>query len=367
MKVKNNSMKINKMLDIEVMRIVAAFFVIFNHSEYFGHRLFSQFNKDSLNFFIYLMPSFFCRFSVYLFLAISGILLLRKEVISYKELFTKRIYRILLILFIWSFIYYLLKPEILSGGGIKFDQFILSFLQRQEYMHLWYIYRYIGFLISLPLLYIFTKNINKKQFLYMITLVLIIYNIIPAIQYIFWDNKFMIYALIYPDWIIVDIFLYPCLGYLLYYKFNDFWTINRIIILWIINFITMLIKYYMLKIFISRVGGFEYNNHEVFHNMFIIIHFISILVTIQYVFAHIKLPKLLEKFILSLGSCTLGIYLLHAMFVYRFKILEQLCNYLTMYFGPMTSCFIACIIIFFTCYIITLVLKKIPFIGKYIV
>ena len=55
-------------LDIELIRIIACFFVIFNHTGENGFFLFSLQNRGSVLFWIDLMISIFCKCSVPLFL-----------------------------------------------------------------------------------------------------------------------------------------------------------------------------------------------------------------------------------------------------------------------------------------------------------
>ena len=66
-------------LDIELIRIIACFFVIFNHTGEDGFFLFSRYDWKSISFWIYLMISIFCKCSVPLFFAVTGALLLEKE------------------------------------------------------------------------------------------------------------------------------------------------------------------------------------------------------------------------------------------------------------------------------------------------
>lgn len=79
---------------IEFMRIMATFFVIFNHAGMNGFFLFSKYETSTLHFWIYLFISVFCKFSVPLFLAISGAVLLKKENESIGYVWTHRIKRI---------------------------------------------------------------------------------------------------------------------------------------------------------------------------------------------------------------------------------------------------------------------------------
>ena len=58
-----------KNIYLEAMRVIAIFFVIFNHTGSNGYTLFSQEPIGSGKFWIYLFISVFCKFSVPLFFA----------------------------------------------------------------------------------------------------------------------------------------------------------------------------------------------------------------------------------------------------------------------------------------------------------
>ena len=104
-----------KNIYLEAMRVIAIFFVIFNHTGSNGYTLFSQEPIGSGKFWIYLFISVFCKFSVPLFFAISGALMLEKQY-DHKKLF-ERIMRIFIVLFVFSFAYYIKRIRFLTRLG----------------------------------------------------------------------------------------------------------------------------------------------------------------------------------------------------------------------------------------------------------
>ena len=54
----------NKIIYLEILRIIAAFFVIFNHTGNDGFFLFSLKSSNHLPFWIYAFISVFCKFAV---------------------------------------------------------------------------------------------------------------------------------------------------------------------------------------------------------------------------------------------------------------------------------------------------------------
>lgn len=94
------------LLHIECMRILAAFFVIFNHTEGNGYFLFAGCPRGSLSYWLYMSISVFCKISVPLFFMIAGALLLRKEV-SLPKIWREKIVRMVLALCIFSLVSYI--------------------------------------------------------------------------------------------------------------------------------------------------------------------------------------------------------------------------------------------------------------------
>ena len=97
-----------------------------------------------------------------------------------------------------------------------------------------------------------------------------------------------------------------------------------------------------------------------------LINCITVFVTCQYLNDKSQLLSKISKQIISLGGCTFGIYLAH---IY-IKDHTAITRYISKLFQDiipiprMLYAFIYCIIIFICGYIITLLLKKIPFIKR---
>lgn len=68
-----------KRLDIELMRIIAAFFVLYNHTGTNGFSKFLSYDPHTFHYWLYLFLSISCKVSVPLFLVIAGALMLGRE------------------------------------------------------------------------------------------------------------------------------------------------------------------------------------------------------------------------------------------------------------------------------------------------
>ena len=136
-------------LDLELMRVIACFFVIFNHTGENGFFRFSLCDSGSFRFWVYLAVSIFCKFSVPLFFMVSGALLLEREE-SLGRLWRHRIGKIALVLLAWSFFYYL--DEVWLGWReFRLGDFAGQFLWGNWNLSFWYLYAYLAMLMTLPL------------------------------------------------------------------------------------------------------------------------------------------------------------------------------------------------------------------------
>ena len=135
-------MEKKRFLYLDILKVIAAIFVIYNHAHFY-----IQSDNDIINFVnLYLFT--ICKVAVPLFIMTTGVLFLKRET-SYKEIFTKRIPRVFIALIIVSMCFSLYK------GHNPFWVFLLVFQgDNLEYIPYWcwYIYMLIGLYIMTPFL-----------------------------------------------------------------------------------------------------------------------------------------------------------------------------------------------------------------------
>lgn len=355
--------KENKKIYFEVMRILACFFVIFTHTRNDGYFLFSTYSVGSFPFFIYMIFPVFAKFSVAMFFAISGALLLDKDE-TIKDVLKKRVSKIVLILICWSFIYYIIEV-FMSGVTFNLNTFITKLYSSSWNYTYWYIYAYIGFLLALPFMRKLVKNMTDKEFIYMFVLAFIFIAILPLMQYFLGIEK--INSNINFSWLTTRAFLYPCLGYFLEHRVDIKKVKKYLPVLWIVNIFTLMLTCFLTYIHVKKIGICYEGKSQVFFWHFVMINCTALFITIKYYFTSIKLNERISKLIISIGKSTLGIYLMHLMFVLSSKviiILDFLKN--TLGINAMISCLIYCLVIMLTCYILTLIIRKIPLVKKII-
>lgn len=358
-------MQSKKTLYLELMRILAAFFVIFNHTRTTGFFLFSLYEPNSFQYWICLIFSIFCKFSVPLFFMISGALLLDRQSESFKRLYTHRVGHMCFILIAWSFFYYL--TEIRAGNEtFSLVRFFSRLYDSNWNVSYWYLYAFIPFLMSLPLLQRIAQNLSNREYLYLLALYVAFNMILPSVQYLLWHGDHNLNTSLRLAWISSNIFIYPLIGYFLQHRAKDYWNMKKILLLWSANILTILLSCYLTYLRAKITGICDEDNSQTFHNTFILINCITIFVTLQYWGNHSKILEKLQKPIISIGSCTFGIYLLH-IYIKDFTSLTPRLWHIfqeQIHMPAIIYAFFYCAAIFVCCYLITLVIKHIPIIRK---
>lgn len=243
-----------KRLDIELMRIIGCFFVIFNHTGNIGFFLFSLYDTLSIQYWIYLFISVFCKFAVPLFFMIAGALMLNRQSESINKIWLNRVLHILFILTFWSFFYYMILVK--QGNEVFNVYHFLSRLYDNNWnTPFWYLYAYIAFLISLPLLQRFAKSLTDREYSYMYLLYIIFVMLIPCMQYILFQGRHTLNGNISIGWFASNIVIFPLTGYFLSFRKKDFWNTKKIFVLWVINIAAIMLSSYLTYYRAKIMGG----------------------------------------------------------------------------------------------------------------
>lgn len=197
-------MQKNKKYYLEVLRIVALLCVMYNHSPAYMTFRYQAGVEYGASF----LFSFLCKIAVPVFFMISGAVLLGKNE-SVKDIFKKRILKMILALTVFSLLYTL---KLAVRGEITFSLagFLKNLPVQEVFLPYWYLYTYLGFLFLLPFLRPLAQNMGKNVFYYLVALQVILGVIRPLLGYFFdwWLNG---YFNVTP--ILHDIVFYPLVGY----------------------------------------------------------------------------------------------------------------------------------------------------------
>lgn len=212
------------LLHIELLRIIAAYFVIFNHTSKKGFFLFSVYERGSLPYWVYMFFSVFCKISVPLFFMIAGALLLKKDM-DLKEIWSKKILRILAALVIFTAVTYIGLGIWNGEETLSVVDYVQKLYTNQVTVVFWYLYAYMAFLIALPFLRAIVKTIQSVDYKYLFTLFVLFTAVIPCIEYRFGQGNIRLYGELSPSWLFSNIVFWPLLGYYL----ENVWDIKNVL------------------------------------------------------------------------------------------------------------------------------------------
>ncbi len=351
-----NKGKTKRLLHLDILRVLAIFLVIFNHTGGYGYTLFAK-KLDSFMCFPYMAFSVFSKIAVPIFFMISGALLLPRQE-SFKQLFCKRILRMLVVLVLISVpYYYWLHIE----EGIGISSFLTYIYGNSASTSLWYLYSHIGLLLLLPFLRSMVKNMQEKDFIYLIIGHIVLVGVLPCLQYCLWGRSVTINPSFSSAVFVTQNIFFALVGYYLEHIFNkkDYTKKKALISVILSAFsivVTCLITYYQM--IVETECSVE--QLESFFNCFICIPAITVYLLIKFSSIKIKGEKI-QKAVSIFGASVFGVYLIE-------KILRALTSSVYTLLAPTIGSFIASLIwrltAFCLSFLIVIPLKHIPIIKK---
>lgn len=345
---------------IELLRIMAILFVIFNHTGTNGFFLFSV-RAESPFYWLYLSLSILCKIAVPIFYMISGALLLQTEE-TIAILFKKRIFRVLAVIFIFSLLQY---TYMIFTNHMEFNVFdFLGIIYSNNIAPAyWYLYSYLGLLIMLPFLRKIAHAMNKNDYMYIFICQFIIVGVMPILQYLFTRGDYNLNGNISVPIITSGIF-YFLSGHFFENMLNEeAYNLKRCVILIfssiLVIFISCLMTYYKAQV----TGICIEKESQLFHNVLISVPTFTAYYCSKYFFIKVNVKDSVKKIILYFGSLTFGIMLLEN--ILRDELIFVF-NFLSPYLGSLLSCCIFVTTVFLCGTIVTSALKLMPGIKKII-
>jgi peptidoglycan/LPS O-acetylase OafA/YrhL len=246
---------------------------------------------------------------------ISGALLLAKENESIKLVWRKRILKIAFILLVFSPLIYMERVFV-----DKFPPNLQSYFQRLYTGDIatpyWYLYAFIAYLISLPILRKLAKNLGEKEFFYIIGLSVIFTGLIPIFEYICNGFKYRLNGNL-SQWILNTVVMYPVLGYLIEHKLNMQRIKKYVPLIWFINILCIFISCCMTYLRMIDTGECSESTSQFFHNSFVSINAVAVFLSAKIYFENGNLKENhLVKAIYKIAGASFGIYLLHVFIIY---------------------------------------------------
>ena len=338
-------------INIEFIRVFAIMMTIMIH---ISNIYVYSFNKiSSFEYLVAVTYNAISRICVPLFFMVSGIFLIKEE--YDKKKYINRVVKFLIILIIWSIIYYLINNNFsFNNFGVAF--FNSLFNANETSRHLWFMYAIIGIYIALPFIQNMCKNLTKEQenlFLILwMTLSGLIVIIVPLARFI---TKSQI-DIEYPIPIINAAYYlgYFISGHILYERFKNVKKSNKYNLKCVLIFILSTLITICVTYFYSIKNNSIFDSMLWYRSIFTILSAFSIFILVV-----INENKIKSKFILSLSKLSFGIYLVHYIFIIYIKRHYNILDFNDLLFIPIIT-----IIIYLLSLGTTYVLKKIPYVNK---
>lgn len=352
----------SRVLYADLLRILATFVVILFHV--CTDRWYGCFDEPSewyvLNFFVAGL-----RWCVPMFFMLSGMNFLDpNKNISYKKLFTKYIPHILCALAFWSIFYkslavgtnYVLGLKPVTGEDVS--RAFTAFLFEIPWFHLWFLYPLIGMYVLTPALRVFTKNASNKDYIYLLSLYFIFAWFLPVL-----------YPMLGGRIAIGVDGLAPYVGYFIagyFFATYDFTRTQRKVLYTIGGSLLALTVFGHIALCLDAGKSiyqpfFQYQSF----NIGLVTFFLFVLVK-NVVNNSDKIKAKLQdnKFITLLSNCSFGIYLSHAIFL---NVIGGILHINTGSFPAIISVPVLSITVFLLSLLMTLIIKRIPVLNKWIV
>lgn len=350
---KENVTQIKRKSNLDILKIIACFLVIVNHT---NSRIFSSI-APSLTWFISITYFFLCKIAVPIFVMVSGAVLLGKEE-KYGTIFRKRILRTIIVIVLFSFVYYI-NDVVNSAGEFSIFTFLYTIVKKPITNAYWYLYMYLGLLFMLPILRKLVQGMKEKDYIYGYIIWIIFIGILPIISHYTKMNISSYFALpIFTGYIV-----YFLMGYFIENILERKYFNKKVII-----FLTLAS---ILCITLSVVATYYEENHS--HKFMDNVSHITISipsVTVFYICKYVTLRNEEKekkttkgKKISTIAICTFGIYLLSDLLIKKFNFVYE---YLIQYIHKLPAIFILEIIVFIVGFIITWLLRKLPVMRKLI-
>lgn len=347
----SNSIRNEKTIYYELLRIIAICCVIFNHTGDNGFFLFTV-TGNLIEHIFSIVFAVLCKVGVPIFFMISGALLIPKEE-TLTTLLQKRVLRIAIVIVLFSFILYvrLYLRNVEYGFGLLY--FVKIIYSREFVTPYWFLYSYMATLILLPFIRKMALNMSKKEYLYFFALGILFGCICPIFNF-FLGVNLNLHLFILES----NIFFF-IMGYGVDYMLDEKRCNGKVCaFLWVAVVVSIIISTIMIHLEYKKVG--EYT--EKYISLFVALQAIVLFYTVKYFFKRYygkgkMIPEWIHNGVLYVGSCTFGIFLLEE--ILRTN-LEKIFYLLPSSVPKLLICVVYIFLVLIIGVMVVSVLKKIP-------
>lgn len=295
------------------------------------------------------------RWCVPVLIIISGKLMLdndKEEMIV--PFLIKRVTKVIIPLVVWSFIYILMENDFnIQWKSISILSFLKKLYLGDVYIHLWYLYMVVGLYLITPIIKTYTKNANRNNLMYFITICFVVNGIIK------FSEKFTGYNLAFD----LD-FFYWSIGYFVLGFILGTVNISKLQakMIYFAGFLGLLATILGTYILTKHNNGDLVDHLYSYYAPNVIFTSIAVFLMGRRIdwSSLIKDNKTIKKIIGSLNKTSFGIYLIH------FLVLEILSlGYfgitINLYkFNPLIGIILMSTIVFVISHFLVMIIQKIP-------
>ena len=334
---------------LELLRIIASFFVIVNHT---ASGEFLAMQPGERKWFLLVAYFFMSKTAVPVFLMISGVLLLR-HVDGYRK-HGARIFRIVLDIVIFSFVYYV-RSWYVNGMSFDLIEFFKLIYRQKVTNAYWYLYLYLGILVMLPLLQRLASAMGRREYVYLMILSVGFLGLMPIL--IHYREGFL-YNAGFSSVFLSTLAALLFLGYFLE---------NHLEIRWQYALVSVMVLAGCLMFLVAATYG-EYQRTPEDYLFFderthlTITAMAASLFYLARCFGSVCRVRVFWKAVTWLGGCSFGIYLLSDLFLDIYMPFYQL--YLLHRFHVIAALLIYEALIFLTGAAVTAILRCIPLVKR---
>ena len=341
----------------DLLRIIAAFSVVVLHVS--GVYI-DRSPVGSLDFRLSNFVNSISRFGVPIFVMISGAIFLSEEkMVTIKKLWSKNILRMFIVFGVWSFAYYVYE----SIFWWKFDFWrhgIVRTITGCVYAsdHFWFLFMIMGLYALVPFLRTWLHHAEKKDLDYFVILFMV-FQIGRTTITILLDKSlvhkiFDLVKIVELSWYLG----YFVLGYILMR-----YGVSRKVKYVLYGLVPVgIIMNYLISDYMSlQTGMYSPGIYDSF-GIFTFIHSVALFVFFKDTFSNVKISGRKERWCVNLSLDTLGIYLMHIALLDYFKNNQFIVGKIP----HIPGIILLSIVCFVICGIVAAVLRRIPFVGKYL-
>lgn len=350
--VQTNSTLKNRSIGLDILRIIAAFMIVMQHVSSYG---LDNFGVTETGF---VASNFYCaivRWAVPMFFVISGHLFLNREgEFSASKIYKKNFSKLLVIYVIWLTFYGAIDATLdgLNPVAMLVESLRVG-LTTSKY-HLWFLPSIMGCYLMLPVFKALVEYEDGK-YLKCMCILFVIFAIGRQTLFPYTDSLLAIAVrkLDYP--------LANYMGYFLLGAYLGRIDVEKYRRRYMLMIVVALFAFQILMTqYLSNQAGMW---NGLWYGEFLVPTFVEV-VLIFLIFRKTDFPQAgdrAKKVVRILAEGTLGVYLMH---IY---VLEHMYRLNIYSFTQWLSIPVVSLVIFVGCMCVTLIVKKIPFVGKWVV